>query len=271
MAEPEELQQLAREIAIEAAELAARRRAEGVSIAASKTSLADIVTEADREVEALVKQRIQEARPGDGFLGEESGAADGTTGITWVVDPIDGTVNYAFGMPTYAVSIAAVEGTEPESWRPLAGVVNSPVIGEIFEASVGNGAWMGGTRMRVTEDVEAGALISTGFGYDRESHADQLAVVERVMPLARDLRRLGAASMDLAYVAAGRMDAYYERGLKPWDYAAGALLVVEAGGQVGWHAPDAQGRVMIVAGGPAIFGTLYETVAPVSESRLRTA
>lgn len=255
---------MAREIAIEAAELAARRRSEGVSIAASKSSLADIVTEADREVEELVKQRIREARPGDGFLGEESGTAVGTTGITWVVDPIDGTVNYAFGMPTYAVSIAVVEGTAPETWRPLAGVVHAPVIGEVFEGSAGNGAWLDGRRLRVSDDVAAGALISTGFGYDKASHADQLAVVERVMPLARDLRRLGAASIDLAYVAAGRVDAYYERGLKPWDYAAGALLVTEAGGRIGWHAPDAQGRAMIVAGGPAIFDVLYETVAPLA-------
>lgn len=262
MTDPFELQQLAREIAHEAGELAARRRAEGVSIAASKSSLADIVTEADREVEALVRERIRAARPGDGFLGEESGAGEGASGLTWVVDPIDGTVNYAFGMPTYAVSIAVIEGTDPQHGPRLAGVVHAPVLNETFEASAGNGAWLDGTRLRVTQEAEAGALISTGFGYDPASHADQLAVVQRVMPLARDLRRLGAASLDLAYVAAGRIDAYYERGLKPWDYAAGVLLVTEAEGRIGWHPADGAGRLMVVAGGPAVFDRLYETVAP---------
>lgn len=262
MTDPRELQRLARQIAIEAGDLAARRRAEGVSIAASKSSLADIVTEADREVEALIRDRIAAARPGDAFLGEESGAAGGESGITWVVDPIDGTVNYAFGMPTYAVSIAAVEGDAPATWRPLAGAVYAPALGELFEAAAGHGAWLRDTRLEVTQEVEAGALISTGFGYDPASHADQLEVLQRVMPLARDLRRLGAASLDLAYVAAGRMDAYYERGLKPWDYAAGALIVTEAGGRVGWHEPDERGRPMLVAGGPAIFDRLHAAVAP---------
>lgn len=262
MADPRELLRLAREIAIEAGDLAAERRAEGVSIAASKSTIADIVTEADREVEALIKAMIAEVRPDDGFLGEESGAAEGDSGLTWVIDPIDGTVNYAFGIPSYAVSIAVVVGSEPESWRPLAAVVYAPVLGELFEAAEGYGAWQGGQRLAVTRDVSAGALISTGFGYDPASHADQLEVLQRVMPLARDLRRQGAASLDLAYVAAGRLDAYYERGLKPWDFAAGMLLVTEAGGYVGWHAPDAQGRRMIVTGGPEIFDRLYEAVAP---------
>ena len=264
MSDPRDLQQLAREIAIEAGGLAARRRAEGVSIAASKSSLADIVTEADREVESFVKDRIASARPGDGFLGEESGAAGGETGITWVIDPIDGTVNYAFGMPAYAVSIAVVEGDDPGTWRPRAGGGCAPALGELFEAAAGHGAWQGEARLGVTQEVEAGALISTGFGYDPASHADQLDVLRQVMPLARDLRRIGAASLDLAYVAAGRMDAYYERGLKPWDYAAGALLVTEAGGQVGWHGPDDRGRPMLVAGGPAIFDRLHAAVAPTA-------
>jgi len=259
-----ELHRLAREIAQEAGQLAALRRAEGVTIAASKATIADIVTEADREVEAVVRSRIAEARPGDGFLGEESGSADSETGLTWVVDPIDGTVNYAFGMPTYAVSIAVVEGSDPATWQPLVGVVYAPALDELFEATLGGGAWLKGERLRVGTDVSAGALISTGFGYDPASHESDLALVHQMMPLARDLRRLGAASIDLSYVAMGRLDAYVERGLKPWDYAAGALIVTEAGGQIGWHAPDEAGRPMIVAGGPAIFDTLYERTTPAS-------
>ncbi|MBS1907851.1 MAG: inositol monophosphatase [Actinobacteria bacterium] len=226
-----ELRDLAIDIAREAGDLAQRRRAEGVSIAASKSTLADIVTEADREVEALIRARLAAERPGDGFLGEESGGGESTTGITWVVDPIDGTVNYASGIPLYAVSIAAVEGgSDPDRWTALAGVVQSPVVGETFSAARGEGARLNGERLRVAEPGPAGALLATGFGYDPSTHAGDLATVGRVMPVARDLRRGGSAATDLAYVAAGRLDGYFERGLSPWDFAAGALLVQEAGG-----------------------------------------
>lgn len=267
MTDPNELRDLARDIALEAGELAARRRLEGIAIAASKSTLADIVTEADREVEALIRSRLAAERPEDGFFGEESGTAGGTSDITWVVDPIDGTVNYAFGMPSWAVSIAAVEGSADRfTWRALAGVVHSPVVGETFEAAAGEGAWLAGTRLQVTQESPAGALVATGFGYNPATHAPDLQVLQRVMPLARDVRRIGAASIDLSYVAAGRLDAYYERGLSPWDHAAGALLVEEAGGRIGWHAPDELGRHLIVAAGPALFDTLYDTVAPLPVS-----
>ena len=245
-----ELRDLAIEIAREAGELAQRRRAEGVSIAASKSSLADIVTEADREVEALIRARLSAERPGDGFLGEESGGGDGSTGITWVVDPIDGTVNYASGIPLYAVSIAAVEGgSDPDEWTALAGVVQSPVVGETFSAVRGEGAFRNGERLRVAEPGPAGALLATGFGYDPSTHAGDLATVGRVMPIARDLRRGGSAATDLAYVAAGRLDGYFERGLSPWDYAVGALLVQEAGGVfLRPEGPDVARRLHLAGG-----------------------
>ncbi|OCG72653.1 inositol monophosphatase family protein [Microbacterium sediminis] len=263
MPTPGDLRALAREIAAEAAELAARRRAEGVAVAASKSSLADIVTEADREVEALIRARLAAERPDDAFLGEESAAAGGTSGITWVVDPIDGTGNYAFGMPSWAVSIAVVEGpADPLSWRALAGVVHAPKLGEVFEAAAGEGAFLDGRPLRVTTEAPAGALIATGFGYDPATHAPALGVLQRVMPLARDLRRSGSASLDLSYVAAGRLDGYYERGLAPWDHAAGALLVQEAGGRIGWHPADETGRSMIVAASPIVFDALDAAVAP---------
>ncbi|WP_203137496.1 inositol monophosphatase family protein [Microbacterium sp. JZ31] len=257
MTSPLELQDLALEIAKEAGELAQRRRREGVSIAASKSTIADIVTEADREVEALIRGRLAEARPDDGFLGEESGDADGTSGITWVVDPIDGTVNYAFGMPSYAVSIAAVEGSrDPGEWRALAGVVHAPALGDTFHAASGEGAWLAGERLRVTEEAPAGALVATGLGYDKATHAGDLDTLARVMPLARDIRRIGAASLDLSFVAAGRLDGYFERGLKPWDVAAGRLLVDEAGGRTGWFAPDEYGRSLTIVAGSALFEEL---------------
>jgi myo-inositol-1(or 4)-monophosphatase len=257
---PEDLLAVAIEIAREAGELARRRRTEGVAVAATKTALADIVTEADREVEALIRSRLAERRPGDGFLGEESGASlqlgDGApTGITWVVDPIDGTVNYAYGIPAYAVSIAAVTGEPtPGVWEALAAVVFNPASGELFHAVRGSGAWLDGVRLAVNaEPSPAGALLATGFGYDPATHAGDLARVARVMPLARDLRRIGAASLDFAFVAAGRLDGYFEPGLQPWDHAAGALLVTEAGGIV--EIGDGP-RAMIVASGPGLFATL---------------
>jgi myo-inositol-1(or 4)-monophosphatase len=256
-----ELLDLARDIAQEAGDLARRRRSEGVSIAASKSSLADIVTEADREVEALIRGRLAAERPGDGFLGEESDAADGTTGITWIVDPIDGTVNYAAGMPSYAVSIAAVRGSEH-----LAGIVRAPALGESFAAAQGEGAHLevdgARHRLQVSREHPAGALIATGFGYDPATHAGDIDTVRRVMPLARDVRRIGAAAIDLSYVAAGRLDAYFERGLKPWDIAAGTLIVAEAGGAVLTLAADPFGREMTVAAHPDLARKIADRVLP---------
>lgn len=268
MALEQELGLIANDLAREAGALALRRRREGVEIAATKSAVADIVTAADREVEALIRGRLSELRPGDGFLGEESGAEHGTSGITWVVDPIDGTVNYAYGIPAYAVSIAAVEGEpDPATWTALAGAVYAPVIGELFHATRGGGAWLDtadapSQRLAVNDGpLVAGALLATGFGYDPATHAGDLARLARVMPLARDIRRIGAASLDLAYVAAGRLDGYYERGLNPWDHAAGALLVLEAGGHIGGSAAGRPGKAMTIVAGGDLFNRLTAIVA----------
>lgn len=251
-----ELRELASEIAEEAGRLARTRRQEGVRLAATKSSLADIVTEADREVEALIRERLRAARADDGFLGEETGAEAGSSGITWVVDPIDGTVNYAYGIPAYNVSIAAVRGDpDPETWEALAGAVNAPALGEMFTAARGQGAWSNGDRLEVTGETPAGALLATGFGYDPTTHEGDIATVGRVMPMARDLRRMGAAALDLAFVAAGRLDGYFERGLRPWDFAAGALLVEEAGGVVSRIDIDSP-RPMLLAGGVEVHSRL---------------
>lgn len=243
------LRDLAAGVAQEAGELARRRRAEGVHLAATKSTIADIVTEADREVEALIRARLLAARPDDGFLGEESAADEGASGVTWIVDPIDGTVNYAYGIPSYAVSIAAVRGNPvPREWEGLAGVVYAPAGGELFHAARGHGAFLGEAPLAVTTETPAGALLATGFGYDPTTHDGDLATVRRTMTMARDLRRAGSAALDLAYVAAGRLDGYFERGLKPWDLAAGALLVGEAGGRVSLLDTTAT-RPMLIAGG----------------------
>ncbi|MCK6080198.1 inositol monophosphatase [Microbacterium sp. EYE_5] len=258
------LADLAIDIAREAGELARRRRQEGVAIAATKSAIADIVTEADREVETLIRARLSEDRPEDGFLGEESGAERGSSGITWVVDPIDGTVNYAYGMPHYAVSIAAVTGDPtPTDWIAEAAAVHNPVTGEVFHAVRGGGAWHGSTRLSVSEPGDAGALVATGFGYDPKYHAGDLARVAAVMPLLRDLRRAGSAALDLAYVAAGRLDGYFERGLQPWDHAAGALLVVEAGGRISGSPGGRPGSEMTIAARADLHDRIAERIAGV--------
>ena len=258
---PSELGALAADIAREAGDLAHRRRAAGVLLAATKSTLADIVTEADREVEQLIRDRLRAERPDDGFLGEETGAERGASGLTWVVDPIDGTVNYAYGIAAYSVSIAVVEGEpDPESWQGVAGAVCAPGLGELFTAARGEGAWLDGIRLAVTTETPAGALLGTGFGYDPATHDGDLAMVRRVMPMARDLRRMGSAAIDLSYVAAGRLDGFFERGLNPWDFAAGAIIVQEAGGTVGRLELDSP-RPMVIAGGPAVYERLRDVIS----------
>lgn len=260
-ADPEVLTRLAVEIAREAGDLARARRAEGVALAATKSTLADIVTEADREVEELIRGRLRAVRPDDGFFGEESGGTAGESGVTWVVDPIDGTVNYAAGIANYAVSIAAVTGpVDRDAWEVQAAVVYAPALGELFQAARGGGAWLDGARLQASTETPAGALIGTGFGYDPATHEGDLATVRSVMPLARDLRRMGAAAIDLAYVAAGRLDGYFERGLQPWDHAAGSLLVTEAGGRFSQFERE-NSRRMTVAAGSQLHDDLVRIIA----------
>lgn len=249
---------LAARIAVTAGELAARRRAEGVTVAASKSSLEDVVTEADRETETLIRSLLAEARPDDGFLGEESGAEAGTSGLTWVVDPIDGTVNYLYGIRQYAVSIAVVEGEpDPATWSALAGVVVNPASGEVFAASVGEGATLNGAPIRVARPVELSqALVGTGFGYLADIRVEQAKVLVGLIAHVRDIRRQGSAALDLCAVACGRLNAYFERGLNPWDHAAGGLIAAEAGARVGIAGESRAGRDLLLAGQPDVAAAL---------------
>jgi myo-inositol-1(or 4)-monophosphatase len=249
-----ELLDLARTIALEAGELAARRRSEGVAVAATKSTIVDVVTEADREVEALILGRIQDARPTDGVLGEEGASVQGSSGLTWVVDPIDGTVNYLYGLPHYAVSIALVEGEpDPLTWTAQAGVVLNPATGEIFTAEAGGGAFCGDRRIHVGEPVELDvALIATGFAYAADTRAFQGDVIARLLPQVRDIRRQGTASLDLCFVADGRYDAYFERTLSPWDHAAGALIAREAGARVTGMRGAAPSRDLVLVAEPSV-------------------
>lgn len=247
-----ELLDLAKSIAVEAGELAARRRREGVQVADTKSTVVDVVTEADREVERLIRGRLADARPDDGILGEEGGGQAGSSGLTWVVDPIDGTTNYLYGIPHYAVSIAVVEGEpDPQTWADAVGVVHNPANGELYSAAVGQGAFLGETQLHINPAPPfAQALIGTGFAYASEMRGVQGEIVTRLLPTVRDIRRQGTASLDLSYVAAGRLDAYYERTLSPWDHAAGALIAREAGAVVKGLGDRRPGRDFILAAHP---------------------
>lgn len=245
---PDDLLAIAVDIAVRAGEIARTRRREGVAIADSKSSAVDVVTFADREVEAFIRAELALVRPHDGFFGEESDAAISSSGLTWVVDPIDGTVNYLYGIPQYAVSIAVVEGEpNPLTWGALAGVVVNPESGETFTAIAGGGARLDGVEIHANTGVDpALALVGTGFGYDSEVRLRQARMLAPLLGEVRDIRRMGAASLDLCAVACGRLDAYFERGLQPWDHAAGALIAREAGAIVtGWDGAPASAELTI--------------------------
>ena len=195
----------------------------------TKSSPTDAVTEMDRGAEARLIEILLGARPTDGLLGEEGGERPGTSGVRWVVDPLDGTVNYLYRMPSWAVSVAAeVEGDSE------IGVVLAPALAEAYIGIRGGGAWsIEGDEawpLAVRECRSlANALVSTGFGYAAERRVEQAAVVQGLAPLVRDFRRGGAAVVDLCWLARGRLDGHYESGLNRWDIAAGGLIAAEAG------------------------------------------
>ncbi len=250
-----------------------------VLVAATKSSPTDVVTEMDRRAEDLIRERILAARPGDAILGEEGGQVGDTAaggGVRWVIDPLDGTVNYLYGLHDWAVSIAAEAewsaGGEV-SREILAGAVFVPMRGELFTAVRGAGALLESTpgttvtlRCRPGVPLE-GALVSTGFGYLAARRKVQGEVVAALLPRVRDIRRGGSASVDLCSLAAGRLDGYYERGLNYWDYAAGALIAVEAGAVVGDSRGGPPSTSMTVAAGPDLFGPLTLALSGLDAER----
>jgi myo-inositol-1(or 4)-monophosphatase len=261
---PEDLRAVAEQLAAEAAAFVRRRRTETFGVPAgsaaaqvrAKSSPTDPVTIVDTETEQLIRRRLAELRPGEPILGEEGGgqAADSGT-VRWVVDPIDGTVNFVYGIPAYSVSIAAqLDG------RSVAGAVADVVSGDIYSAGIGLGAHVlvGGVRspLRCSEaDDLSMALLGTGFGYEPNRRAAQAALLAQMLPVIRDIRRVGSAALDLCMVAAGRLDAQYEHGLSAWDWAAGALIAAEAGAVLVLPEPDEPGTtgslVLVAAPGVA--------------------
>lgn len=225
--------------------------AEGVS---SKSSETDLVSEADRASEAAILELLTRERPEDGLLGEEGSSREGASGRRWVVDPLDGTINYLYRFPAWCVSVALEDAS-----GGLVGVVHDPLRGETFTAARGEGAFLDGARLHVRsqESLEF-ALVATGFGYQAEVRAAQAELLLSVLPRVRDIRRAGAAALDLAWVAAGRLDGYYERGLQAWDWAAAKVLITEAGGALAELEGDPPG---LAAANPALLPKLLELVA----------
>ncbi|WP_330242329.1 inositol monophosphatase family protein [Streptomyces sp. NBC_00525] len=249
---------------MEAAELAGRLlrdgRPAGLGVAATKSSPVDVVTEMDIAAEKLITEYLIDLRPYDSFLGEEGGTtAEGRSGVRWVIDPLDGTVNYLYGLPSWSVSI----GVEMYGER-VAGVVEVPMRGETYFARRDHGAFVTGgqygeekVRLRCREAAPlAESLVSTGFNYVADVRAHQAAVARELIPQVRDIRRGGSAAIDLCDVAAGRLDAYFERGLHPWDLCAGEVIAREAGALTGGRPGRPADGELTVAAPPGVFEPL---------------
>ncbi|RMH74914.1 MAG: inositol monophosphatase, partial [Actinomyces sp.] len=227
--------------------LEARRR--GGFAVDTKSSTTDMVTELDRSTEHDLVDTIRRARPDDAVIGEEGTDQAGASGVTWLIDPIDGTTNFLYDLPGWSISVAAAVGG-----RVVAGLVHDPVRGERFRAVAGGGATRDGETIQVSGLTDPSvALVATGFAYDRERRVRQARVLTAVIGRVRDIRRFGGAALDLCALACGRVDAYYERGLGPWDLAAGALIAAEAGARV---LDRSQAGGAIVAATPGIFEEL---------------
>jgi myo-inositol-1(or 4)-monophosphatase len=255
---PAELETLAVELARTAADLVRRRRTDHLATAAKSTAT-DLVTEVDRATERWLVEQLAARRPGDAILGEEGGGRAGTTGVRWLLDPIDGTVNFVLGIPHYAVSVAAeVDGVV------VAGAVSNPASGETYCARLGGGARLDDQPLTGPREVPLErAVVATGFGYDARLRARQVAVVTPLLPRIADIRRIGAASLDLCFLAAGRVDAYFEAGLNPWDHAAGGLVATEAGCRIsGLRGRPPSGR-LYAAAGPSLADDFFAALESV--------
>lgn len=252
---------LATSIAREAAGIVAEGAGRAREHVGTKSTLTDMVTEVDHASEELIVRRIREACPDDGIIGEEGSSREGTSGATWVIDPLDGTTNFLYGFPAFAVSIAVEVAGEA-----VVGVVHDVARGEVFAAAKGRGATLNGRRIATTgkRELET-ALVATGFGYAPERRRRQAALVAEILPRVRDIRRAGSAALDLCWVACGRLDGYFEQGIQHWDWAAGVLIVREAGGRCGWVTGESELLelpVLVAAANP-----LYEPLVDlISES-----
>ena len=256
-ADPAQLVAIAADLARAAGTMVRTGRQGGISLATTKSSDTDMVTEFDRASEALIVGRIHALRPDDSIVGEEGTETVGTSGVQWLIDPIDGTTNFLYGLPGYNVSIAARDGT-----GTLAGAVYVPATDELFTATAGGGAHLDGTPLHCgTTAVLGKALVGTGFSYLPERRIAQARRVAALIGRVRDIRRSGAAAADLCSVAAGRLDVYYEEWLGPWDLAAGELIAREAGCRSGSFdgGPVDPSNVLVTV--PALFDLMVGLLA----------
>jgi myo-inositol-1(or 4)-monophosphatase len=258
----EELLELAADLARDAGALLLERFEGGRERAlASKSTPTDLVSEADLASERLIRERLAKARPEDGFLGEEGGGEQGSSGLTWIVDPLDGTVNFLFGIPQWCVSVAVAD-----AHGSLAGAIFDPSREELFVAAREGDALLNGAPIAVSARARfasadlAGAMVATGFAYDASVRGAQAEILLRLIPRVRDIRRFGSAALDLAWTAVGRYDAYFERTTKPWDIAAGTLVCERAGLTV-MELPERERLPPgVLAAVPALAGPLFELV-----------
>lgn len=258
--EPVNLRRLAESIATEAGHMVLAGRRGGITDATTKSSATDVVTEFDRASEQFIVARLASQRPDDSIVGEEGTETPGTSGISWLIDPIDGTTNFLYDLPGYAVSIAACD-----THGPLASAVYLPRTNELFSAHRNGGSTLDGHRIAVSGASDlATSLIATGFSYLPHRRVRQAARVTQLLPLVRDIRRLGAASVDLCYVACGRLDAYFEEWLGPWDLAAGQLIASEAGARLGNLTGGLVEPASVVASAPGLFQPLIDLLAITS-------
>lgn len=251
-----ELLAVADEAAAVAVERIHTRRPEHFDIDTKSTGT-DHVTEMDRASEALIRDVIGRHRPHDTVVGEEEGEAAGSSGVTWWIDPIDGTTNYVYDHPGYAVSVAAaIDGVT------VAAVVADPTHARTYRATLGGGATCDGRPLHLVDARPLPeALVATGFSYDSVRRGEQGLVVAHLLPRVRDVRRMGAAALDLCSVAAGRVDAYYETGLSMWDFAGGSLVATEAGARLGALDGGPVRADSVLATHPDLFGPLQELLA----------
>jgi myo-inositol-1(or 4)-monophosphatase len=263
-----ELLELAREAAARAGRLLRDGRPADLAVASTKSSPIDVVTEMDVAAEKLITDFLARHRPQDGLLGEEGGTSEGTSGVRWVVDPLDGTVNYLYGLPNWAVSIAAELDGET-----VAAVVEVPMREAVYWAVRGGGAYSRTgdgaperMRCRPAPPLEQ-ALIGTGFNYVTRVRVAQAAVAQRLIPQVRDIRRSGSAAVDLCDVGGGRLDGFYERGLAPWDLAAGDLIAREAGAHTGGRPGQGPDGDLTVAASPGVFAALQPLLAELGADR----
>ena len=255
-----QLLQVATTLAKQAGDMALAGRKAGLHNVQTKSTATDMVTEFDRASEVLIVEGIRAARPEDAIVGEEGASVSGTSGITWYIDPIDGTTNFLYDLPAWAVSIGA-----EDSSGPLAGVVYIPALGEMFTATRGGGAFLNGVPIQSNNIADVSqALVCTGFSYSADQRTIQAQRVSRFIHQIRDIRRAGAAAIDLCFVACGRIDAYFEENLHQWDISAGILIAHEAGCRSGDFSGHTPRPAEILTTAPAIFDQLSQLIMAAS-------